>query len=58
MASLDGFPWHFGPVLWPALELADQLGPDRDHAHKQRNRRQRRGLFHKDPQHVRLPLVL
>ena len=37
-----------------ASELGNQLRPDRDHPDKQRNRRQRRGFFHKHPQHVRL----
>jgi hypothetical protein len=38
------------------LELGEQLRPDRDHPDKQHNRRQRRRFFHKQLQHVRLPI--
>jgi hypothetical protein len=36
------------------LELGNQLRPDRDHPNEQRNRRQRRSLFHEYLQHTRL----
>jgi hypothetical protein len=35
-------------------ELGNQLRPDRDHPDEQRNRRQRRSLFHEYLQHTRL----
>ena len=35
-------------------ELGDQLRPDRDHPDEQRDRRQRRSLFHECLQHARL----
>ena len=56
--SLVAFRWRLRPRPRPPLELADDLGPNRDRAHKQRDRRQRGGLFHENPQHRRLPLVL
>ena len=39
----------------PASELGNQLRPDRDHPDKQRNRSQRRRLFHEHPQHRSTP---
>lgn len=40
------------PVPAPVSELGNKLRPDRDHPDKQRDRRQRRRLFHENPQHV------
>jgi hypothetical protein len=36
------------------LELGNELGPDRHHPDKQRDRRQSRCFFHENPQHRRL----
>src|SRR6202035_4539643 len=43
------------PNAWSKeSELAEELGPNRDHAHKQRDGCQSRRLFHENPQHRRL----
>ena len=38
-------------------DLWNELRPDRDHPHKQRDRRQRRCLFHENLQHCHLPII-
>ena len=45
-------------MLKQELELWNELRPDRDHPHKQRDRRQRRCLFHENLQHRHLPINL
>ena len=61
-ASRPAFPQRLSPRLvakpsaLPGLasELGNHLRPDRDHPDKQRDRRQRRSLFHEYLQHARL----
>src|SRR5436190_23703487 len=54
-------PWRSAVRLFPTMppaaasELGEELRPDRDHPHEQRQRRQRGSLFDENLQHVRLP---